>query len=538
MDPQMLIIKAVIFVRTSGPRLLKWFKSLGWKKLSIGVGIIVLVVGGIAFVTRKSAVTDAPTVLTKSVEVKSIAELSALSTPFSVVGQITSKSEATVRAEHSGQVISINKALGDTVTAGSIVAELENASERAAVLQAQGSVDAAQANLSKVTGGARSEQLAILQSALDAALSGAVNTLLSAYSSIDSGVRGTTDKMFSNPGKTGSTFNILSSDTQLTNTIENMRFTVEQYLLREDAISDTLTSFSNLSDELTTAQKEIREIRNFLDMIVSALNKGIPTPSISESALATYLREATAARATVNATLSLIASTRQALETATNNLAQGVTGGQPEDVAAAQASLKQAQGGLAAARANLEKTIIRAPISGTINSFSLKLGDYVQVSTPVLTVANNSSLEVVAYITGNDAREIAVGQKATLDKASGVVTRIAPALDPITKKIEVRIGVDKTVDLINGQSVLVSIARTTVATGEISRITIPISAIKVETDRTVVFTVAPDSTLVAHPVLLGALLGDRVMISSGVTNDMSIVTDARGLREGDIVTLK
>jgi len=41
--------------------------------------------------------------------------------------------------------------------------------------------------------------------------------------------------------------------------------------------------------------------------------------------------------------------------------------------------------------------------------------------------------------------------------------------------------------------------------------------------------------LVAHEVTLGALLGERVVIASGLTPDMRIVVDARGLREGEKV---
>ncbi len=127
---------------------------------------------------------------------------------------------------------------------------------------------------------------------------------------------------------------------------------------------------------------------------------------------------------------------RQTLQTAQQNAADGSTA-----VSATQAAITQAQGALAAARAALERSIIRAPISGTINSLSLKRGDFIQMTAPVLTVANNHALEVIAYITATDAPRIAVGGKAILEgDISGVITRIAPALDPLTKKIEVRIG--------------------------------------------------------------------------------------------------
>ena len=41
--------------------------------------------------------------------------------------------------------------------------------------------------------------------------------------------------------------------------------------------------------------------------------------------------------------------------------------------------------------------------------------------------------------------------------------------------------------------------------------------------------------LVAKPVALGSILGDRIVVLSGVIPDMQIVVDARGLADGDTV---
>src|SRR3989344_2781417 len=548
MHPEMLIIKAVLLIRRAGPRVVQWVSNIGWAKAGVSLAVLVLGIGGVAYVATRSNPQIAPEVQIHSVEVKSVAELSAAATPLSLVGSVTSQSEATVRAEKSGQVVRVNTSLGARISAGAVAAEIENASERAAVLQAEGGLDAAQANLAKVQGGVRDEQRSILEanvaaatSALESARSNALSTLLSAYAAMDSGILATTDKLFTNPGSTNSHFNITTSDARLTIEIESTRDVLTPYLAREAAVSDSLSASSNLAAEIATMQTEVRGALNFLDLIVSAFNKAIPSPSASNAQIATYLAEATAVRTSLTSTLAALAgatqglsSSQSALEVARKNLEQGVTGGQPEDVAAARAAVKQAQGGLAAARANLEKTIIRAPISGTVNSFALKRGDYVQMTAPVLTVANNGSLEVVTYISENDAREVSVAQPVTIEQASGVVTRIAPALDPLTKKIEVRIGVSNPKGLINGQSVLVSIVRTRSVSGDATRITIPIAAVKVEAQRSIVFTVDAD-VLVAHEVKLGALLGERVVISGGLTFDMRIVVDARGLHEGEKV---
>lgn len=535
--------------------LLRRLKRYGWKKNSTALVLVLAIVFSVGMLTSKDAPATEAAVAGRFVDLKSIAELSSNQPTLSLVGIVQSISEATVRAEKSGQVVSVNRSLGDSVAAGTVVASIENASESAAVLSAQGSVDAAQAALAKVSGGTREEQKAILQASVEtsqsgyvSAQSGAVNALLSAYSAVDGAIRGSADSMFSNPESFTPQFNIQNPDSQLTTNINNTRIAMGPILTREATVSKTISISADLVTELDKTETEIRTVREFLDQIIRALNAAIPSQSVSASTIVSFQTSATAARASLNGTLSSIsaakenlAAKKQGITIAEKSLEQGVTGGQPEDIAAAQAGLKQAQGGLAAARANLEKSYIRAPISGTINSFSVKRGDYVQQTSPVLTVANNGALEIIAYVTENDAKDVAVGSKVTIEEGvTGVITRVAPALDPVTKKIEVRIGVSNgDASLVNGQSVSIAVTRANARIdSKISKISVPIAAIKIGSDRTVVFTVDAEMKLVANDVVVGSLLGDRVVITEGATTDMVIVTDARGLREGQVVTTK
>lgn len=516
-------------------------KYLHRRTLIVLLILAALVAGWGAFTrgTQSDRATGASA--TRTVQVKSIAELSSEAAPLFVVGSVTSRSEATVRAESSGQVTGVYRALGDSVGAGAVIAELDNASQRAAVLQAKGSVDAAEAALAKVLSGTRSEQIAILQSSLEGAKNGAVSALLSTYASIDNAIVSGTDAMFTDPDGNVPHFNVTVAAYQLFIDIENGRLAIGPSILRQQFVARSLTASSDLIVEIGRTEKEVRDIRTFLDNVVAGLNNAVPSSSVSQSAIDAYKATTVAARSSANASLSSLASARQALQTAEKNLEQGMSGPVREDVAAAEASVTQAKGVYAAALANLEKTIIRAPIPGTINSFSLKRGDYVSQATPVVTIANNGALEVVAYVTEQDIIDIKVGSEATLDNGiRGTVTRIAPALDPLTKKIEVKIGVSGKSDaLVNGQSVTVAFERTVLTQAlDISRLTIPISAIKVGADETVVFTLSDEGTLVAHTVTLGELLGDRVVIREGLTLDMRIVTDARGLRAGQTVEMR
>jgi multidrug efflux pump subunit AcrA (membrane-fusion protein) len=66
---------------------------------------------------------------------------------------------------------------------------------------------------------------------------------------------------------------------------------------------------------------------------------------------------------------------------------------------------------------------------------------------------------------------------------------------------------------------------------------IPITALKVAGESYAVLTVE-EGVLTSREVELGTLLGDKVVITSGITLDTPIVVDARGLRVGQNVTIK
>lgn len=492
----------------------------------------------------------------RSVSVRSVLELSSGGALLPLFGVVQSKSEAIVRTETSGEVVNVYHSLGDNVGAGAVVAEMGNSSERANVLQAQAMLEVAEAALAKVEGSVRGEQLSILQTnvtsaqnALDSAETSAANAILSAYDTVDDSIRRKADQTFDNPTTSNPTFSLIITDSQLEIKLENDRPKMQIVWERHKLSALTITDASNaaLVTELGFVDTELRSVRTFLDSLASALNKTIPDSTNTATVIDGYKTDVATARTNVNTALSSISSARDtlsakvsALDVARKNLEQGVTGGQEEDITSAKAGVRQAEGGVAVARAALEKTIIRAPISGTINLLSIVRGDFVSAFTHVLTVANNNALEVIAYVSESDVRTLAVGAKGLIEgRFEGVVTKVAPAADPTTKRIEVRIGLTNGNTLINGQAVSLTIERTQAAPQEdIDVFAIPIAALKVETGRTVVFSVNEDGTLLAHPITIGRLLGDRVEIESGLTPEVRIVLDARGLKEGQKVIVR
>ena len=117
----------------------------------IGIAAIV----GVTIATRGIlSKTTTPIVgqMVPHVRVSSVADLSSQTGPLTVVGTVKSLNQANILAQTSGEIVSLSRSIGDTVSAGGVMGSFENSSQRAAVLQAQGGLDAANAALAKASG--------------------------------------------------------------------------------------------------------------------------------------------------------------------------------------------------------------------------------------------------------------------------------------------------------------------------------------------------------------------------------------------------
>lgn len=361
---------------------LKFLKRIGTKRPWVASIVAVLIVGGIGFAlfAPKDDVGDSGENQSTTRSVRLI--------PVSVSGnapRAEAGSEVVLRAETSGKIVRALPA-GTRVAIGTVVAEFEKASQQAALLQAEGALEAAQAALEKTRGGLRSEKLAVLEAAYQGARSTTVTTLLSAYGAVDSAVRDTADQMFSNPESSRPQLTFASSNSQRRINIETARVSLGAVLARQQSASNALTGDSSLEAELDVTEGELRTARAFLDEVIGALNEALPTGvsgSVSEADIAAYKAAATASRTALTTALGSVSSARASLETAAQNRAEGLTGAEAVDLAAGEATVKQAQGAYDAALASFQKTQVRAAVPGTVLSCSAQVGDVLSVGADV-----------------------------------------------------------------------------------------------------------------------------------------------------------
>lgn len=93
---------------------------------------------------------------------------------------------------------------------------------------------------------------------------------------------------------------------------------------------------------------------------------------------------------------------------------QALEGSRKEDIAIAQANLKEASANLGMSRVNLDYTVLWAPTAGVITVRQAELGEVVVPGTPVVTLADLDHIWLRAYIAETDLGRIRWGQDAVV----------------------------------------------------------------------------------------------------------------------------
>jgi multidrug efflux pump subunit AcrA (membrane-fusion protein) len=496
------------------------------KKLTIalGVGVVIL------FVALKDpkAVDVTPQTSTPEVEVQSVADMTGDRFVTSV-GAVEAISEARLQTESGGRVTSVTVKIGDTVSAGTVLATLENASERAALLQAEGSYEAALAASAQSDIGTK-EAAIVLQNAL-AEVSRVNNAT---YGTVQDVLISTVDTFFSEPNSSYPGVRI--STTVSSEYLRTERITLQNTLKTWDVYTVPGTVDDSLYAHTEFIKVQLSSVLNLIDIFRTAVNDTKNKERYTDAEKSALNADLTSARAnivsaknSVDTAVSALKSAVEGIERAEINAAGGTT-------SAADAQLKQALGSFRAAQANFEKTVVRTPISGVVNALYLKAGDYVAPGAPAGIVANSNGLEIRTALNQEDASKLTIGDPVTLDgSATGTISAIAGAIDPTTGKVAVTIFVNKGENVEYGTTVTVrfSLTSETIET----ELSIPLSSIKMTGSGPVVFSVNDAKELVSIPVTLGPVSGDYVVITSGITVDAKIVVDARGLKAGEVVSV-
>lgn len=184
-------------------------------------------------------------------------------------------------------------------------------------------------------------------------------------------------------------------------------------------------------------------------------------------------------------------------------------------VAAAQVAQMEAR--LAAAQADLERTVVRAPYAGSVVERRAHEGAMAGPQ-PVIVLQESGRLEVVLNIPEATLVPVGVGDAVSIfsaglaDPIRTEVTRVSDRVDPATRTVEVRAPVDSGAGILKAGSFV----RAEVAVApDGPRPTLPRSALLVRDGRTLVFMLEGDRVRQVT-VRTGAHTEDEAEVLSGV----------------------
>jgi len=202
--------------------------------------------------------------------------------------------------------------------------------------------------------------------------------------------------------------------------------------------------------------------------------------------------------------------------------------GKDEQIKTAAGQLEAAKGQYDSAQAQVSYSQIRSPISGVITDRPLYAGEMANAGSPLLTVMDMSSVIARISMSQAQAKDIKVGDEATLTPAdggevvNGKVTIVSPAVDPNSTTVQIWVQAQNPGERLRaGASVHVAIVADTLD----DALVVPATAIlPAEEGGSMVIVV--DEKNIAHQkkVDVGVTEGDLTQIVAGISAGNRVVT--------------
>jgi len=207
----------------------------------------------------------------------------------------------------------------------------------------------------------------------------------------------------------------------------------------------------------------------------------------------------------------------------------------------AQFELKQLELALDDARRELEYTVVRAPIAGTISRRLVKYGDLVNVNQHLFDIVDFQSIVARVYVPEQELSLLQVGQPVRVTAtAAGAqaqvahVERIAPVVESKTGLVKITVGFDEIGRLRPGMYVDVEIVTAT----RTNALLLSKRSLIYDGDQLYVYRLLPERKV--ERVLVEPRLTDRLHVepASGFTEgDLIVVAGQVGLKDAARVRL-
>jgi RND family efflux transporter MFP subunit len=192
-----------------------------------------------------------------------------------------------------------------------------------------------------------------------------------------------------------------------------------------------------------------------------------------------------------------------------------------------QTSLEAATHSVELARKNLKDAVLRAPEDGVVARRNVEPGSTVAPGAPAFVLMQTRSVRAIAPVPEARIAQVRVGQPARVSVAAlareyqGTVHEVGVVADPLTRTYPVKIAVANPEGALKVGMVVDAFLP---LAGEGAALVVPREAVRIdERGSPSVFVVAPDARLERRHVEVAGFLGERIALTSGVSEGERVV---------------
>lgn len=351
----------------------------------------------------------------------------------SVSGKVVATENVDLSFKQAGRVSFVRVRVGDKAEPGELLASQDTGQLDAQLAEMRAGIDVQKAKLNQLLAGASPEDVRVSEAAVQSAAqslvnakNGAVDALRGAYTKADDGVRNKVAEMVVNSG-TSPQINFFMNNSQLKSNIERDSSVIEGVLNAWSSSLAALTATSDLGAATSLAQKNLAQIKSYIDEVATAINDQnsyqngsngpTPLPAAWKSDIAVARTNIDAAISDVTAARSSVSSAETSLQSAEDQLTLKKSPARSADIDLAEAQIAQAEASAESVAAALRDEQIYAPIRGVITVVNAKVGSVSSQTDVALSLISADTLQIESYVPEKNIPYVKMGDRAavTLD---------------------------------------------------------------------------------------------------------------------------
>ena len=547
--------------------------------MAIGVGISI---GGMDFVGRGNAPVPTPSApvptLDENVSASdatnvelpdpsqtvtvAIAKSIRISRTLEATGTVNPYDLLPILARASGlQIQQVLVDEGDYVTAGQVMAILDDSVVRSRIADAQAQVESlrsskiqtetgvwqAEAALAQAKAGESEAQAAISQaeaakSEAEAGLQQAIATKSELEAAVLAAEAG---KLEAEAGRDQAVASLGQAEAELAQAkreLERYQELADAGAISRQDLDVRRTRVENASEGVRVAEANIRSAD-------ARIQSAIANLSSSQARVSSAAATVSSAEARVSSAIANIRNAEAGLERSAANVssAQSQVESARATVRSAAANVRSSEAQVEQVRTQQEQTFVRAPASGIVAERIARVGDVTSNSNRLFSIIANGELELHVKVPETQLPRVKTGATVNITSDAdsridftGIVREISPLLDADSRQATVKVSLPGS-DLLRSGMFLRAVLTTSIA----EKLTVPAKAVLPQADgSSIVYLLTENDIVQAQPVIVGQIIdaggsdlsNASIEIQNGLNvGDPIVVEGAAYLKNGDRV---